>query len=177
MGLVEQLTDIKTRLNTVLEESKTALTDKGVEVPEDATLDDIAGLVAAIESGGGGGAKVAFGEYVSATDVALNSLPPLSLNHNLGVVPDFIILYRLAKNTSTERLISVVIRFKYYLDGSSSDEWGNQTYGGNSASLGSVDSGSYYSPTETMVYFRSNSTAHTVYAGKVYRYIAIALGE
>lgn len=54
MGLVEQLTDIKTRLNTVLEENKTALTDNGVEVPENMTLDGLAMLVESNIAAGAG---------------------------------------------------------------------------------------------------------------------------
>lgn len=82
MGLVEQLTDIKTRLNTVLEESKTALTDKGVEVPEDMTLDGLAALVESIEAGGGGGLLIATGTYTPAADVSY-----FDVQHNLGVIP------------------------------------------------------------------------------------------
>lgn len=104
MGLVEQLTDIKTRLNTVLEESKTALTDKGVEVPEDMTLGGLAALVESIEAGGG--------NFASGTFTTSSILLTVELEHNLGVVPNVYLVY--AKDATYDANYYIVISIATY---------------------------------------------------------------
>lgn len=60
----------------------TALTDKGVTVPDGSDVSGLAALISAIESGGG--AKIAYGTFTPSSD-----LSHYEVTHNLGVVPNF----------------------------------------------------------------------------------------
>lgn len=77
-----------------LDSALTALAEKGVTVPDGTKVDGLAALIAAIEAGGGsGGMKVVSGSYVSnITEPTSTTKRYISISHELGVIPDLIIV-------------------------------------------------------------------------------------
>lgn len=78
-----------TRLTNAKAAIKTAIEGKGVTVPDGAKLDALAALVESIQAGGGGGgAQLAYGTFTPAADTY-----DYVVTHNLGVVPDLIVVW------------------------------------------------------------------------------------
>ena len=79
MSIATDVSRIKGNITAAL----AAIADKGVTVPDGSTSDALAGLIEAIEAGGGsGGAKIATGTVVPAND---NSI---TIEHGFGEVPN-----------------------------------------------------------------------------------------
>ena len=158
-----------TRITNAKAAIKTAIEGKGVTVPDGTLLDGMASLIESIEAGGGG-FQVALGTYTPAETKALNSLPPLSIEHNAGFTPDAFIFYK--ASTGTYGMIAIAAKFDIlWGNGNTSD---NNCYvmckGSKSMGEGSLKS---YPLTGEVAYIRSNITGHNVTAGQEYRWIAI----
>lgn len=72
-----------------------AIESHGISVPSDTKLDGLAALVSSIASGGSGGlvngvSAIDGGTFTPSSDVSNN----YTINHNLGVAPDFYFLFR-----------------------------------------------------------------------------------
>lgn len=78
-----------TRIESAKTAIATAIEGKGVTVPEGTKLDGLAALVESIEAGGGGG-NIATGTLVYAN----NTWGPTTISHNLGSVPEYMIMYK-----------------------------------------------------------------------------------
>ena len=96
-----------TRIANAKAAIKTAIEGKGVTVPDGTLLDGMASLIESIEAGGGG-FQVALGTFTPAETKSLNSLPPISIEHNAGFTPDVFIFYR--TESSTYDMISISAR-------------------------------------------------------------------
>ena len=88
MGLDAMATNLQAE-QTSITNALAALADKGVTVPDGSTSDALAGLIEALETGGG--VKIAQGSLTFAEDRSLSN--SLEIEHNLGVVPNFYYLY------------------------------------------------------------------------------------
>ena len=78
-----------TRITNAKAAVKAAIEGKGVTVPDGTLLDGMAALVEAISAGGGsGGAQLAYGTFTPAADTY-----DYVVTHNLGVMPDFIVVW------------------------------------------------------------------------------------
>ena len=79
-----------TRLTNAKAAIKTAIEGKGVTVPDATLLDGMAALIESIEAGGGGsgGTQLAYGTFTPAADTY-----DYVVTHNLGVMPDFIVVW------------------------------------------------------------------------------------
>lgn len=85
MSIQTELTRIKNAKAAI----KAAIEGKGVTVPDGTLLDGMAALVESIEAGGGsGGAQLAYGTFTPAADTY-----DYVVTHNLGVKPDFIVVW------------------------------------------------------------------------------------
>lgn len=82
-----------TRLQSAKAAIKTAIEGKGVTVPDTTLLDGMASLIESIEAGGG-----AIYTMSITPSEAKNS--ELTVQHNLGVVPNFAAMYTLDDDTS-----------------------------------------------------------------------------
>ena len=158
-----------TRLTNAKAAIKAAIEGKGVTVPDGTLLDGMAALIESIEAGGGG-FQVALGTFTPAETIALNSIPPVSIEHNAGFTPDVFIFYK--ASTGTYGMIAISAKFDIlYGDGNISD---NKCYvmckGSSTMGDGNLKP---YPATEKVVYLRSNVTSHKVTAGQEYRWIAI----
>lgn len=85
LGLTGTMTTDQMQTNLTTEQANitaalAALTEKGVEVPEGANSNALAGLIAAIESG----VKVVTGSWAAAANAS-----QITIEHNLGVIPVF----------------------------------------------------------------------------------------
>ena len=102
MGLDAMATNVGTA-NTAVASAITALTDKGVTVPDGTNVTGLAELISAIEAGGGSG-SVASGSITPTED---NS--NLNIEHNLGVAPKAFVIYSSATmgiaSTTTKELM------------------------------------------------------------------------
>ena len=77
------------RLESAKAAIKTAIEGKGVTVPDGTLLDGMAALIESIEAGGGsGGTQLAYGTFTPAADTY-----GYVVTHNLGVMPDFIVVW------------------------------------------------------------------------------------
>lgn len=74
-----------TRIENAKAAIKAAIEGKGVTVPDATLLDGMAALIESIETGG---AAVAFGKITPASDTTT-----ITIEHNLGVVPDFVAIW------------------------------------------------------------------------------------
>ena len=83
---------IQTELSRIINAKaaiKAAIEGKGVTVPEATLLDGMAALIESIEVGGGsGGAQLAYGTFTPAEDTY-----DYVVTHNLGVMPDLIVVW------------------------------------------------------------------------------------
>ena len=85
MSIATDVSRIKGNITAAL----AAIADKGVNVPDGSTSDALAGLIASIEAGGGsGGTQLAYGTFTPAADTY-----DYVVTHNLGVMPDFIVVW------------------------------------------------------------------------------------
>ena len=158
-----------TRITNAKAAIKAAIEGKGVTVPDATLLDGMAALIESIEAGGGG-FQVALGTFTPAKTIALNSLPPLSIEHNAGFTPDAFIFYK--ADTGTHGMIA--ISAKYDILWGNGDTSGNHCYvmakGSSSMGEGPL---AHYPPTGNIVYLRSSVSSHKITAGQEYRWIAI----
>ena len=157
-----------TRITNAKAAIKTAIEGKGVTVPDATLLDGMAALIESIEAGGGG-FQVALGTFTPAETKALNSLPPVSIEHNAGFTPDAFIFYK--ASTGTYGMIAISAK--------SDILWGNgvSSYGcyvmcKGSSSMGEGDLKAF-PLTGEVAHIRSNITPHKITAGQEYRWIAI----
>ena len=86
MSIATDVARIKGNITAAL----AAIADKGVTVPDGSTSDALAGLIAAIDAGVGGG-KIATGTYVSS-----DTTYSFVFKHSLGVLPNLIMAYTTA---------------------------------------------------------------------------------
>ena len=100
MGLDTMATHIGNE-QTAITAALAALVEKGVDVPAGSTSDALAGLIGAIESGGG--ATIATGSFKPSF-----SNPNHTVTHGLGVVPNFAICYRSMESLETAKTKSFV---------------------------------------------------------------------
>ena len=159
-----------TRITNAKAAIKTAIEGKGVTVPDGTLLDGMASLIASIEAGGGGGFQVALGTFTPAETKALNSIPPVSIEHNAGFTPDAFIFYR-ASTTDANAMIAISAK-GYLFWGGNNDEYVCYVMCKGSSGMGE-GSIRAYPATEQIVYLRSNYTSHKITAGQEYRWIAI----
>ena len=146
-----------------------AIEGKGVTVPDGTLLDGMAALINSIEAGGGGGFQVALGTFTPAETKALNSLPPVSIEHNAGFTPDVFIFYN--ASTGTYGMIAISAKSDiFWGDGGSNYSCYVMCKGASSMGEGSLKS---FPLTGEVAYIRSNVTSHKVTAGQEYRWIAI----
>ena len=152
----------------------TALTNKGVTVPDDMDINDIATLIEAIETGGG--AKFASGTFIPASDTILGL--PYKIEHNSGFVPDvFMVLY--FGSFSSYGLRQAVSFPTYFLDGDKTDltyqafgsGWGSNVNSRICEALAGIPSSRPF--TENYAYIRSESANLNVKSGLEYHWYAI----
>lgn len=157
-----------TRITNAKAAIKTAIEGKGVTVPDATLLDGMAALIESIEAGGGG-FQVALGTFTPAETKSLNSLPPVSIEHNAGFTPDVFIFYKTDVSTYDMIAISAAGRILW---GSSNSSYCCYVMAKGSSSMGEGTLKNY-PPTGDVVYIRSNISSHKVTAGQEYRWIAI----
>lgn len=90
------------RIATAVTSALSALTAKGVTVPEGANVESLAALIESIEAGGGGGSvKLAHGTLTFASDTTIAGAGgQYYVTHNLGVTPNFALIF--AEDFSTK---------------------------------------------------------------------------
>ena len=157
-----------TRITNAKAAIKTAIEGKGVTVPDGTLLDGMASLIESIEAGGGG-FQVALGTYTPAETKALNSIPPIQIEHNAGFTPDAFIFYNPYKDTYGMIAISAKARILWG-EGSTDYQCLVMCKGSSTMGQGFLSS---YPATENVAYLRSNASSHKVTAGQEYRWIAI----
>lgn len=105
MSIATDVSRIKGNITAAL----AAIADKGVTVPDGSTSDALASLIASIEAGGGGGAKIATGSFTPAEDCN-----HYVITHNLGEKPNLAICicksivkksFSLLYDDSTQRIV------------------------------------------------------------------------
>ena len=157
-----------TRIANAKAAIKTAIEGKGITVPDGTLLDGMASLIESIEAGGGG-FQVALGTFTPAETKSLNSLPPISIEHNAGFTPDVFIFYR--TESSTYDMISISAR-KDILWGTGGSSYTCYAMSKGNSSMGEGEL-KQFPLTGEVAYIRSNVTKHKVAAGQEYRWIAI----
>lgn len=163
---------IQTELNRITNAKaaiKAAIEGKGVTVPDGTLLDGMAALIESIEAGGGG-FQVALGTFIPAETKSLNSLPPLSIEHNAGFTPDAFIFFQ--ASTGTHGIIAVSAKATILWEGESVNDYICYVMAKGSSTMGEGTL-KIYPPTGDIVYIRSNVSSHKVTAGQEYRWIAI----
>ena len=157
-----------TRITNAKAAIKAAIEGKGVTVPEATLLDGMAALIESIEAGGGG-FQVALGTFTPAETKSLNSIPPISIEHNAGFTPDVFIFYK--TDTSTYDMIAISATSDiFWGDGGPGHFCYVMCKGRSSMGEGNLRS---YPLTGEVAYIRSNITSHKVTAGQEYRWLAI----
>lgn len=101
LGLTGTMTPEQMQTNLTTEQANitaalAALAEKGVEVPEGANSNALAGLIAAIEAGGG----AATGTITLANDGFLTSFCSQKVTHNLGRIPVGFLVLNTAYNNN-----------------------------------------------------------------------------
>ena len=158
-----------TRITNAKAAIKTAIEGKGVTVPAGTLLDGMAALIESIEAGGGG-FQVALGTFTPAETRALNTLPPLSIEHNAGFTPDVFIFYKTEASTYDMIAISAKGRILWGDGNTSNYNCYVMCKGSQSMGEGNLKA---YPLTGEVAYIRSHITNHKVTAGQEYRWIAI----
>lgn len=158
-----------TRLENAKAAIKAAIEGKGVTVPDATLLDGMASLIESIVAGGGG-FQVALGTFTPAETKSLNSLPPISIEHNAGFTPDAFIFYN--ASSGTYGIIAVSAKATILWGDESSNLYSCFVMAKGSSSMGEGSLKSFL-PTGDVVYIRSNVSNHKVTAGQEYRWIAI----
>ena len=164
---------IQTELSRIINAKsaiKAAIEGKGVTVPDATLLDGMAALIESIEAGGGGGFQVALGTFTPAETKSLNTIPPLSIEHNAGFTPDAFIFYKTEASTYDLIAISAKATILWGVESSNSYSCYVMAKGNSSMGEGSLKS---FPPTGDVVYIRSSISAHKITAGQEYRWIAI----
>lgn len=107
LGLTGTMTPEQMQTNLTTEQANitaalAALAEKGVEVPEGANSNALAGLIAAIEAGGGNFNSGTYtpGETVDKT---------IRFTHSLGEIPSLIVFFRESYTTSDTKNEAVVV--------------------------------------------------------------------
>ena len=157
-----------TRITNAKAAVKAAIEGKGVTVPEGTLLDGMASLIESIEAGGGG-FQVALGTFIPAETKLLNSLPPVSIEHNAGFTPDAFIFYKTDASTYDMIAISAI---GHILWGNGSSQYCCYVMAKGSSYMGEGIIKNY-PPTGEVVYIRSSVSSHQITAGQEYRWIAI----
>lgn len=116
-----------------------AIAEKGVTVDSGSTSDDLATLIAAIETGGGGG-KYSYGTFQLSEEITLNTTTPYTFEHGLGQKPDFVILSANRVPSSTYTLAGACYLGENVIP---SALYGNVMIGISAATGSSVNSGNY----------------------------------
>lgn len=158
-----------TRIESAKAAIKAAIEGKGVTVPDATLLDGMAALIESIEAGGGGGFQVALGTFTPAETKSLNSVPPVSIEHNAGFKPDVFIFYK--TDVGTYDMISISAGGRI-LWGVSSSRYICYVMCKGSSVMGEGNI-TQYQPTGEVAYIRSNDISHKITAGQEYRWIAI----
>ena len=157
-----------TRIESAKTAIATAIESKGVTVPDGTLLDGMAPLIEAIEASGGG-FQVALGTFIPATTEPVNSLPPISIEHNAGFAPDAFIFYK--ADTGTYGMIALSAKGDIlWGDGSSYYSCYVMCKGSSFMGQGSLEN---FPLTGEVAYIRSNVNSHKITAGQEYRWIAI----
>lgn len=99
---IDRIKNAKTAIST-------AIASKGVTVPDATLLDGMAALIAAIESGGGGGKAWFISDITIAEDV--NSGVGLEITHNLGFIPAMIFV----QDVTTSNVLAEQVIFQISL--------------------------------------------------------------
>lgn len=158
-----------TRITNAKSAIKTAIEGKGVTVPDATLLDGMASLIESIEAGGGG-FQVALGTFIPAETKSLNSLPPISIEHNAGFAPDAFIFYN--ADVVNYGIIAVSAKEPILLGTENMNAYCCYAMAKGSSTMGRGPLNSY-PPTGKVVYIRSNVSNHKITAGNEYRWIAI----
>ena len=165
MSIVTEISRLKSAKSAIA----AAIAGKGVTVPSGTLIDGMAALIESIEAGGGGGFQVALGTFTPAETKALNSLPPVSIEHNAGFTPDVFIFYK--ASIGTYGLISISAKGDIlWGDGSTNYQCYVMCKGSSLMGEGLLKA---FPPTGDVVYIRSDVSNHKVTAGQEYRWIAI----
>ena len=159
-----------TRITNAKAAIKAAIEGKGVTVPDGTLLDGMAALIESIEAGGGGGFQVALGTFIPAETKQINSIPPISIEHNAGFTPDVFIFYKASTGTYGMIAISAKDALLWEYGGTTSYTCHVMCKGSASMGEGSLNS---YPLTGEVAYIRSSINSHKIYAGQEYRWIAI----
>lgn len=159
-----------TRITNAKAAIKAAVEGKGVTVPDGTLLDGMAALIESIEAGGGGGFQVALGTFTPAETKSLNSIPPVSIKHNAGFVPDAFIFYK--ASSDTYGIIAVSAKATIFWGEESSNLYSCYVMCKGSSTMGEGYLKSF-PPTGEIAYIRSNANSHKITAGQEYRWIAI----
>lgn len=159
-----------TRIESAKAAIKAAIEGKGVTVPDATLLDGMAALIESIEAGGGGGFQVALGTFIPAETQSLNSIPPVSIEHNAGFTPDVFIFYQASSGTYGIIAVSAKATILWGIESNINYSCYVMAKGSSSMGEGNLKS---YPPTGDVVYIRSNISNHKVTAGQEYRWIAI----
>lgn len=128
------------RISESVSAALTALTEKGVTVPDGTKVDGLAALIAAIESGGGG-ATIATGSFSPNW-----SNPNFTVTHGLGVVPNFAIIYRQMKTTTLARNYAIIFAAKIGNEGMLCGKNNSALVGGEDTSYAITDTPTEYAP-------------------------------
>lgn len=144
-----------TRLQTAKADLKTAIEGKGVTVPSATKIDGYADLVEAIQSGGGGDGVIEAGTFTLESDTKT-----VTLQHGLGAIPDFCIVYPINTPTATS---SYRMNFQVLLIGLGQENYNISTNTYSLVSPHNMGGGTGYN---TGVYGQFNqSTPQNGYAG------------
>ena len=163
-----------TRITNAKAAIKTAIEGKGVTVPEATLLDGMAALIESIESGGGsGGAQLAYGTFTPAADTY-----DYLVTHNLGVMPDLIVVW--SSDTSTPSTSKGVLAIGTLAKIGSNAQWFlrcRNSYYNYFAKTGDISQGRSSHPfgvvNETSFTVFTSSLSNYASAGVKYGYVAI----
>lgn len=158
-----------TRIESAKTAIATAIEGKGVTVPTGTKLDGLAALIDSIEAGGGG-FQVALGTFIPAETKSLNSIPPVSIEHNAGFTPDAFIFYQ--ADTGKYGIIAVSAKGTILWGTESANFYSCYVMAKGSSYMGEGVLKTY-PPTGEVVYIRSSDSSHKITAGQEYRWIAI----
>lgn len=94
------------RISGAVSSALAALTEKGVTVPDGTTVDGLAALIAAIESGESGGRNITTGSFTLTSKTPVSEYP---IAHGLGETPAYFVVSSQYVTTTYDRLITSVI--------------------------------------------------------------------
>ena len=131
------------RISESVSAALTALTEKGVTVPDGTKVDGLAALIAAIESGGGS-ATIATGSFFPNF-----ANPNVTVTHGLGVVPNFAICYRSMSGLVTSRNNAFIYLAKLNGVGTMASAYPSANPGGLFKQYGNAGKDTTYAITDT----------------------------